>query len=321
MAIESGLDKEESCGYLLLGTLGSSDFYGDYCYNDYWGLIISATSFVRHLFNSMTHGLINVRVINVTPEGVNIRKDTLYERRRRCKCSPESDGPNNRRYLLPAPAQVVFQGNFGPGIPDNRVSLNAGFDRHPASSVSLAAASFCASPRAHNDSTPPVLLRRYLPSPISLSLSLSLSLSFFALSLFLYFSLSPFIFSAPFHLSSRSNRDSALRLFAVRSLPGGRRPQTIRVYAITPLARRERETPGEKVHLHAARRACIGSPAFFRSVTNVSSATNLRAKLISCFFAHLPRERDNGNIVGDCSFSEGERVWLLNLFNVDGARR
>lgn len=97
------------------------------------------------LFNSMTLGLINVRVINVTPKGVNERRDALYERRRRCKCSPASDGPNNRRYLLPAPAQVVFQGNFGPGSPDNRVSLNAGFDRHPASSVSLAAASFCAS--------------------------------------------------------------------------------------------------------------------------------------------------------------------------------
>lgn len=46
LAIESGLDKEEAFGYLLLGTLGSSDFCVHYCYYDCWGSFFLASSFV-----------------------------------------------------------------------------------------------------------------------------------------------------------------------------------------------------------------------------------------------------------------------------------
>lgn len=57
-----------------------------------------------------------------------------------------ADGAKYTRDTLLA-VQVVLPGNFEAGIPDNRVSLNAGFDRHPTSFVSLARPRFVLSLR------------------------------------------------------------------------------------------------------------------------------------------------------------------------------
>lgn len=127
--------------------------------------------------------------------------------------------------------QVVLPANFQAGISDNRVSLNAGFDRHPTSFFS--AASFRAPPFAYNDSHP------------LLHLSLSLLPSLLPPS----FSIRP-VHSLLAFFSLGADRDSALRLFDVRSLPGGRPLQN--GYAFTRLHRRKkgrhRDQGGESSH-------------------------------------------------------------------------
>lgn len=152
--------------------------------------------------------------------------------------------------------QVVLGGNFGAGIPDNRVSLNAGFDRHPSSSVSLPRGLvLCFSPAPYNDSQPP---------PPLLSLSFSFDTRHVSFS-FVHF--------------LRADRDSALRLFDVRSLPGGRRLRTIRVYAITP-GTSGRKTPG----LPNFRSRFLLSPVM-KHRNRQRGIFRPRAKLISRFFS------------------------------------
>lgn len=121
--------------------------------------------------------------------------------------------------------------NFQAGISDNRVSLNAGFDRHPLR-VSLARPRFV-----------------LLPSPIMTATPFSISLSLSS-----HPSSSPRSFSTVHSLlaffSLGADRDSALRLFDVRSLPGGRPLQN--GYAFTRLHRRKkgrhRDQGGESSH-------------------------------------------------------------------------
>lgn len=115
---------------------------------------------------------------------------------------------------------MVLPANFQAGISDNRVSLNAGFDRHPTSFFS--AASFRAPPFAYNDTHPLLHLPLFLlspPPPPPRSSSILFSLG--------------------------ADRDSALRLFDVRSLPGGRPLQN--GYAFTRLHRRKKGRTEEKV--------------------------------------------------------------------------
>lgn len=127
---------------------------------------------------------------------------------------------------------MVLPANFQAGISDNRVSLNAGFDRHPLR-VSLARPRFV-----------------LLPSPIMTATPFSISLSLLPSLL-----LASILFHRPVHsllafFSLGADRDSALRLFDVRSLPGGRPLQN--GYAFTRLHRRKkgrhRDQGGESSH-------------------------------------------------------------------------